>query len=127
MIVVDSSVWVGALREPHARIAVTLDALLDADEVALAQPVRIELVSGIARADRPALKRALSALPVLVPTEETWQLVERWIETAADAGQRFGLPDLLIAALAEELGALVWSLDADFARMAKLKLVRLYG
>ena len=127
MIVVDSSVWVAALRDPRARIAVTLDALLDADEVALAQPVRIELVAGIARADRPALKRGLSALPVVMPTEQTWQLVERWIERAADAGQRFGLPDLLIAALADELGALVWSLDADFVRMARLKLVRLYG
>ena len=127
MIVADSSVWVAALREPHARIAATLDGLLDADEIALAQPVRIELVAGIARADRPALKRALTALPVVVPTEQTWQLVEQWIEKAADAGQRFGLPDLLIAALADELGALVWSLDADFARMATLKLVRLYG
>jgi predicted nucleic acid-binding protein len=127
VIVVDSSVWVEALRDPRARLAVTLNGLLDADEVALAQPVRIELVAGVARADRAALKRALTALPVVVPTEQTWQRVEQWIEKAADAGQRFGLPDLLVAALADDLGALVWSLDADFVRMARLKLVRLYG
>lgn len=127
MIVVDTSVWVAARRDPHGPMAVTLDALIDADEVGLALPVRIELAAGIARADRAALKRALSALPVVAPSEQTWQLVERWIETAADAGQRFGLADLLIAALADELGALVWSLDADFVRLAKLKLVRLYG
>lgn len=47
-------------------------------------------------------------------------------ETAADAGHRFELAHWLIAALAEELGALVWSLDADFACMATLKFVSLY-
>lgn len=32
----------------------------------------------------------------------------------------------MIARLADEAGALVWSLDDDFARLAKLQLVRLY-
>jgi hypothetical protein len=33
---------------------------------------------------------------------------------------------LLIARLAHDIGGLVWSLDSDFERMARLKLVRLY-
>jgi predicted nucleic acid-binding protein len=32
----------------------------------------------------------------------------------------------LIAALASEIGGLVWSLDRDFERMTQLKLVALY-
>ena len=44
----------------------------------------------------------------------------------ADNGLRFGLTDLLIARLADEAGALVWSLDADFEQLAKLEMVRLY-
>ena len=107
-------------------IATTLRQLIDVDDAVLALPVRLELLAGIKRDDRAALKRGLSALPVVVPSEETWRLVESWIGPAADAGHRFGVTDLLIAGLASEIGALVWSLDGDFQRMESLGLARLY-
>jgi predicted nucleic acid-binding protein len=81
----------------------------------------------VAHRQRAALRRALGALPVALPSEETWTLVESWIEPAARKGYRFGMADWLIAALADELGALVWSFDRDFERMEQLKLVQLYG
>ena len=127
MIVVDTSVWVAAQRHPAEETARTLMSLLDADEVALALPVRLELGAGVAKSDRRRFERALSALPVLVPTEDTWQPLDEWIARAADAGQRFAITDLLIARLADEIGGLVWSLDSDFERLARLKLVQLYG
>jgi len=127
MIVVDSSVWIAAAREPATELAETLRQLIDADEVSLALPVRLELMAGVARRDRSALKRALTALPVAFPSEETWHIVEGWIEPAAAAGQRFAVTDLLIAGLARELGGLVWSLDDDFVRMETLGFVQLYG
>jgi predicted nucleic acid-binding protein len=126
MIVVDTSVWVEVTRRPQGAKKKVLDSLLDADEVALALPVRAELMAGVASRDRAAFQRALSALPVLMPTEETWQLLERWIPTAADKGQRFAVTDLLIAALASDIGALVWSLDDDFERLERVGLVQLY-
>ncbi len=127
MIVVDTSVWVEATRRPSGSVAATLGRLLDADEVALALPVRLELLAGVARRDRAAFRRGLSGLPVVVPTDDTWRLVEGWVGPAADAGERFAVTDLLIAGLAEDIGALVWSLDADFHRMAQRGLVRLYA
>ena len=126
MIVVDTSVWVSALRSPGSPETPFLTELLDADEVGLALPVRVELLSGASNADRSKLRRTLSALPVLYPTDETWALVDNWIEVAARKGQRFALGDLLIGAMAAEQGALVWSLDADFARMETAGLVRRY-
>jgi predicted nucleic acid-binding protein len=63
--------------------------------------------------DRPRFERAFSALPLLVPTEDTWAPLAGWIAKAADSGLRFGLTDLLIARLADEIGALVWSLHSD--------------
>jgi predicted nucleic acid-binding protein len=123
---VDTSVWISALRSARSREATRLSALLDADEVALAAPVRVEILSGASGKDRSRLRRLLSALPYWVPTDATWERVDSWIEPVARAGERFGVVDLLIAALATEHGASLWSLDRDFERMARLHLVTLH-
>jgi predicted nucleic acid-binding protein len=126
VIVVDTSIWVATFRSAASPFLPVLQRLLDDDEVGLAIPVRIELLSGAGSKDRPRLRRALSALPVIYPTDETWATIDGWIDRAGRSGQRFGFGDLLIAALASELGALVWSLDDDFARMSRLRFVGLY-
>jgi predicted nucleic acid-binding protein len=126
VIVVDTSVWVAALRSETAREATALRALLEADDVGLPVPVRAEILSGASRADAGRLGRLLSALPILYPTDDTWRLIEGWIDRAGRAGEHFGIGDLLIAGLCAEAGALIWSLDADFQRMGRLKLVELY-
>ena len=127
MIVVDTSVWIDAHRRPKGALADTLNALLEADEVALPLPVRQELTAGISRRDRAALLRGLSALPLIRPTDDTWNLIDAWIPLAADKGHRFALADWVIAALASEIGALVWSLDEDFAALERLNLVKRYS
>ncbi|HTI38350.1 MAG TPA: PIN domain-containing protein [Vicinamibacterales bacterium] len=126
MIVIDTSVWIAALRHAAGREARMLQSLLDADEVVLAVPVRLEILGGASVADRKRLRRALSALPVIYPTDATWQRLDGWVEQAAAAGERFGFGDLLIAALAADVGSLVWSLDRDFARMERLRFVSCY-
>lgn len=127
MIVVDTSVWVASFRDPKSTTAATLKSLIDADEACVALPVRLELSAGLAHTQRTQFRRALAALPLAVPTEDTWRLVERWIDDAADAGHRFAVVDLLIAALAHELTGLIWSLDGDFERMARLGFVQQYS
>ncbi len=127
MIVVDTSVLVAVLRSAPAAETSVLWQLIDADLVTVPVVVRQEIRAGLSRHNRRAVLELLAALPVSMPTEETWARVEQWTDQAANAGERFGLADLLIAALAGELGALVWSLDKDFERMEKLKFVRLYS
>jgi predicted nucleic acid-binding protein len=124
VIVVDTSVWITARRQPL--VAETLRQLLEADEVALALPVRLELWAGLAQHQRAGFLRMIKSVPQLYPTDETWQPIAGWIEEASAAGERFGLVDLLIASSAAEIGGLVWSLDGAFERMERLKFVSVY-
>jgi len=124
VIVVDTSVWIAAQRRPS--IEGVLQSLLDADEVSLALPVRLELWAGVAKQDRKAHQAAFGALPLLVPTEETWAPITGWIAKAAESGARFTVSDLLIASLTFEIGGLVWSLDKDFERMEQLGFLHRY-
>ena len=68
---------------------------------------------------------------MIVVDTSVWVAAQRHpageIARAADAGQRFAITDPLIARLADDVGGLLWSLDSDFERLARLKLVRLYG
>ena len=125
MVVVDSSVWIEFFRGKNDRVISRLRRLLDADDVALAAPVRLELLAGVSSREQPRLRRLLSALPLLVPTQTVWPKLEAWLPKARAAGERFGAMDLLIAGIADENDAAVWSEDSDFVRMARLGFVTL--
>jgi predicted nucleic acid-binding protein len=126
VIFVDTSVWVEALRSEESAAAQQLVALLDAGEVALSAPVRVEILVGASNRDNARLRRVLSALPLFFPTDETWLRIEEWLERARSVGERFGFADLLIAAIAADHEGTIWSLDSDFSRMARIGLVEIY-
>jgi hypothetical protein len=126
MILVDTSVWISYFRGTDRQLSARMHGLLDEDQIALAIPVKIEILGGSPSRESARLRSVLEALPVFYPSRHTWELMEGWIERAVDRGERFGVADLLIAALAAERGALLWSLDREFARMQKLRFVRLY-
>lgn len=89
--------------------------------------MRAEIFSGVSAANLSRVKRVISALPVFYPSRDTWLLVDRWIARAVRLGERFGVMDLLIGAICAERGGQIWSLDDDFERLARLKLVRTYA
>ncbi len=127
MIFVDTSVWISFFQGPPERHGAHLVELLDQDCVALAAPVRIEILSGASRRDLPRLRRLLSALPIFYPAQTTWSRIEDWVERASAQGVRFGVGDLLIGAIAADQEGEIWSLDADFARLARFGFLRLHG
>lgn len=126
MIVIDTSVWIDYFRGADARLVSHVQALLDEDMAGLAVPVKMELLGGCSSRALPRLRSVLGALPVLMPTDDTWELMERWVDKAAVKGERFGVADLLIAAIVAQRSLRLWSLDRDFCRMENLGFVRLY-
>jgi predicted nucleic acid-binding protein len=126
VILVDTSVWIEAFRRAHGKEAEHLRVLLDAGEVAITPAIRIELLSGSSAADLPRLRRTLSALPLFAPGVETWDRIEGWVGRAVAAGRRFGVADLLIAAVAAENDLTIWTRDDDFTAMARLGFVRVH-
>jgi predicted nucleic acid-binding protein len=126
MILVDTSVWVAYFRESDRNLAAHLRLLLEEDQVALAVPVKIEILGGSPTKDLTRLRRVLEALPLLVPSASTWERIEGWVTKAVAKGERFGVGDLLIAALAADRDMPLWSLDRDFDRMKGLGFIRLH-
>jgi predicted nucleic acid-binding protein len=127
VICVDTSVWVEAFRNARSPVALHLGELMESDEVAVPAPARIEILSGVSVRALEPLADGFSGVGVLYPGPADWQRIEGWVRSAVRAGERFGVVDLMIGALAAEQGMKVWSLDADFARMERLGFVQRYA
>jgi len=126
VIFVDTSVWIAAFRSASGAEAAHLREILDGDLVALAAPVRVEVLVGASLQDRPRLRRVFSALPTFYPDGETWDLIDSWLDRASRAGEQFGFADLLIGALAAQQSSAVWSMDRDFPRMAACGFLQIH-
>ncbi|MBV6494674.1 MAG: tRNA(fMet)-specific endonuclease VapC [Turneriella sp.] len=126
MVFIDTSVWIDFFRpKPHACKNEVI-RLLDDDNVALAYPVFAELLIGANKTDAARLVPLLQALPQHYPSQKSCEMITEMIHIARQKGYTFAFADLLIAALAREAKATIWSFDSDFQFMEKLNLVRLY-
>lgn len=125
MILVDTSAWVEYLRATGSAAAVEVRRLLsnDATQVAMCEPIAMEILSGAADDSRHAkLEQLVNGLPSLA--------VDAAIDfrTAADiyrAARRAGrtirsLNDCLIAAVAIRHDARIVHRDIDFDVIAKM-------
>jgi predicted nucleic acid-binding protein len=112
-----------ARRQGRVEVREALDPLLLAGEIATCGIVDLEMLySATSPATYKALAEALRGMP-RVPLDEA--AVVRALEVQAKLAQRsqhraVPLPDLLVAACAENAGLTVLHYDADYDRIAKL-------
>jgi predicted nucleic acid-binding protein len=110
-------------RETRPEVREALEPLLLAGEVATCGIIDLELLySATSRATYRALAEALRGMP-RISVEEV--CIKRALAVQAMLAERSqhraaSLPDLLVAACAEQAGLAVLHYDADFERIAKL-------
>jgi predicted nucleic acid-binding protein len=121
---VDTSVWVDFFRGVHLP---ALEAALHDGLVVLAPIVAAELLSApLSKSERRSLAALLQDLPLHPTPLEHWLAVGALRAQLAKKGLVVSTPDAHIAECALEAGALLWSNDAIFRKLAKASPLRLF-
>lgn len=110
-------------RLKHATVAARLAPLLVGGDVATCSVIELEvLFSAKSHADLVATRATRRALPSLVMTQADFDRAVDVLEELAHAGHHraAGIPDLLIAAVAERSSLTVLHYDRDFDLIARV-------
>lgn len=121
MVIADTSVWIPFFNQSDSAEKRALDALIDADDVAIVGVVLAELLQGCrTQRDRDEVADALFALPYLEMTRETWVLAGETSSFLLRRGVTLPMSDLMVAALSLERQCPLYSLDAHFKKIPGL-------
>jgi predicted nucleic acid-binding protein len=127
LILVDSSVWIDFFSSAPGRGGAELRRMIeDSEPFALTGIVVAEVLQGLTRDSAP-IERFLAQCDMLEPEGfETYRQAASIYRAARARGISLTTIDTLIAAVALENNASVFTLDQDFARMKSLSSLELY-
>lgn len=127
MILVDSSVWVDFFSSSPGRAGAELRRMIEEDEpFALTGIVITEVLQGLTR-NWDQIERFLAQWDIIEPDGfATYRGAAAIYREARGKGVTLTTIDTLIAAIALEHGAGVFSLDQDFTRIARMTGLELY-
>ena len=127
MILVDSSVGVDFFRPSPGRGGAELRRMIEESEpFALSGMVVAEVWQGLTR-DAGVIERFLTQWEMLEPGDLTLTGARRDLPRWTKKGIPSSTIDTLIAAIALEHGASVFTLDRDFVRIARMTGLELYS
>ena len=127
MILVDSSVWVDFFSSSPGLAGGELRRMIEESEhFALAGVVVAEVLQGLTR-DAGSIEQFLAQCDILEPRGfETYREAAAIYRAARAQGISLTTIDTLIATIALEHGASVFTLDQDFSRIARITRLELY-
>jgi predicted nucleic acid-binding protein len=128
LILVDTSVWIDFFSSSSSPASRELQRLiLEAKPIALAGVIVLEILQGLKR-DAHHIERYLLQWEMLEPSGfSTYREASAMFRLARSKGISLSSIDTLIAAIAMEQGASVFSLDQDFSRIARMSSLELYS
>lgn len=123
MVIADTSVWIPFFNQPESLEKREIDALIDADGLALVGVVLAELLQGC-RTPKEAdtILSRLTGLRFLETNFSTWKRSGELSASLRRKGITLPLSDLIIAALAFEHHCQVYALDPHFEQIPGLAL-----
>ncbi|MDE2712271.1 MAG: PIN domain nuclease [Acidobacteriota bacterium] len=128
MVLIDTSAWVEFLRNTGSPVCARVDDLLD-DEIAVCDPIRMEVLAGARDELHLHSLRRLLARATVLPTDPThFEEAAALFRRCRQEGETVRrLVDCLIAAVAIRSGVPVLHRDGDFdvlARHTELEVAR---
>jgi predicted nucleic acid-binding protein len=119
MVLVDSCVWIEALRrQGRLDVKVALEALLDAYEAQWCTPVRLEVLGGARQNERIKLSGWFSVVPYRACLEADWERSVSLAWKLRDAGITVPWLDVLIASIAIHDGVRLYTIDEHYQKIA---------
>jgi predicted nucleic acid-binding protein len=118
MVLVDSSVWIEALRrDGDVNVKLALEGLLEEYEAAWCGPVKLEVLGGARVQDRKKLEEQFNCLPYLPMADAAWDTAKNLAWRLRDKGYAPPWNDILIATLSMLADCRVYSIDKHFGQM----------
>jgi len=128
MVLVDSSVWIEALRRNgRLEIKLAVEGLLDVYEAQWCTPVRLEVLGGARPDERSRLGHHFSVIPYRACDEQDWDRAISLAWTLRDKGLTVPWLDVVIAALALHDGIRLFAIDDHFKKISGLTGLTLYS
>lgn len=122
MVVADTTVWIEFFNDPESEEKHVIDLLIDGDELALVGPVLAELLQGCrTTGEASTILDHVSALPFLEMSFSAWRRAGEISSSLRRKGTTLPLMDVIIAALALEHNAEVFTIDPHFDKIPGLK------
>jgi predicted nucleic acid-binding protein len=127
MVLVDSSVWIEALRRNgDLRVKLAVEALLDAYEAQWCSPIRLEVLGGARKEERTRLGHWFSVIPYRPVREDDWERAIALAWRLRDGGLTVPWLDVQIAAVALQDQVRVYAVDDHFEEISKRTGLMLY-
>lgn len=118
MVLVDSSVWIEALRrEGRLDVKLALENLLEEYEAAWCGPVKLEVLGGARAQDRKALEEQFSCIPYYPMADAAWDFAKKLAWRLRDKGCTVPWNDILIATLSIKAECRIYTVDKHFNLM----------
>ena len=127
MVLVDSSVWIEALRgRGRIEIKLAVEGLLEVDEAQWCTPGRLEVLGGARQDERDLLDQHFSAIPYRECDGQDWDRAISLASKIRDSGLTVSWLNILVAAIALHDGARLYAIGDHFQKIQELTGLVLY-